>query len=86
MAPSFSGYAWAAQTVGAEVCSIPLREENNFAMDMAQMESGRLDGAQRLRGLLFQEIADKLRRRAVIASARAEGRLFDLPLPVCRYS
>lgn len=35
LAPSFSGYAWAAQTVGAEVCSIPLREENNFAMDMA---------------------------------------------------
>lgn len=25
LAPSFSGYAWAAQTVGAEVCSIPLR-------------------------------------------------------------
>ena len=39
LAPSFSGYAWAAQTVGAEICSIPLREENNFAMDMAQMES-----------------------------------------------
>ena len=39
LAPSFSGYAWAAQTVGAEVCSIPLREENNFAIDMAQMES-----------------------------------------------
>ena len=33
LAPSFSGYAWAAQTVGAEVCSIPLQEENNFAMD-----------------------------------------------------
>ena len=30
LAPSFSGYAWAAQTVGAEICSIPLREENNF--------------------------------------------------------
>ena len=37
LAPSFSGYAWAAQTVGAEVCSIPLQEENNFAMDMAQI-------------------------------------------------
>lgn len=51
LAPSFSGYAWAAQTVGAEICSIPLREENNFAMDMAQMESlcRQLDGI----GLLF---------------------------------
>ena len=46
LAPSFSGYAWAAQTVGAEICSIPLREENNFVMDMAQMESlcRQLDG------------------------------------------
>ena len=47
LAPSFSGYAWAAQTVGAEICSIPLREENNFAMDMAQMESLRLFGVSK---------------------------------------
>ena len=46
LAPSFSGYAWAAQTVGAEICSIPLREENNFAMDMAQLESRESGGEQ----------------------------------------
>jgi threonine-phosphate decarboxylase len=75
LAPSFSGYAWAAQTVGAEVCSIPLREENNFAMDMAQMESlcRHLDGI----GLLF------LANPANPVGNKMEASLLETLLDVC---
>ena len=75
LAPSFSGYAWAAQTVGAEICSIPLREENNFAMDMAQMESlcRQLDGI----GLLF------LANPANPVGNKMEASLLETLLDVC---
>ena len=75
LAPSFSGYAWAAQTVGAEVCSIPLQEENNFAMDMAQMESlcRHLDGIS----LLF------LANPANPAGNKMEASLLETLLDVC---
>lgn len=75
LAPSFSGYAWAAQTVGAEVCSIPLWEENNFAMDMAQMESlcRQLDGI----GLLF------LANPANPVGNKMEASLLETLLDVC---
>ena len=75
LAPSFSGYAWAAQTVGAEVCSIPLREENNFAIDMAQMESlcRQLDGI----GLLF------LANPANPVGNKMEASLLETLLDVC---
>ena len=75
LAPSFSGYAWAAQTVGAEICSIPLREENNFVMDMAQMESlcRQLDG----NSLLF------LANPANPAGNKMEASLLETLLDVC---
>ena len=75
LAPSFSGYAWAAQTVGAEICSISLREENNFAMDMAQMESlcRQLDGI----GLLF------LANPANPVGNKMEASLLETLLDVC---
>lgn len=75
LAPSFSGYAWAAQTVGAEICSIPLREENNFAMDMAQMESlcRQPDGI----GLLF------LANPANPVGNKMEASLLETLLDVC---
>lgn len=38
-APSFSGYTWAAQMTGAEICEIFLREEHNFAFDREEISS-----------------------------------------------
>lgn len=38
-APSFSGYTWAAQMTGAEICEISLREEYNFAFDREEISS-----------------------------------------------
>lgn len=73
--PAFSGYAWAAQTVGAEVCNVLLREENNFAMDMAQMESmcRQLEGGD----LLF------LANPANPAGNKMEASLLETLLDVC---
>lgn len=36
-APSFSGYAWAAQMAGAEICEIFLQEEHHFALNRAKI-------------------------------------------------
>lgn len=37
LAPSFSGYTWAAQMTGAEICEIFLRKEHNFVFGREEM-------------------------------------------------